>query len=85
MKLLSKLYNYLYSFVTATPIISDNWRFSHTPVDNKYYLLSIEKLLYQTRKARGHQTELDIIYDNIFNVKNATYDNVFNKDITDVV
>ena len=72
MKIFSKLYNYIYSFVTATPIINDSWRFSHTPVNNN--LLFVEKLLYQIRKARRHQTELDILYDN-----------TLKEDITDVV
>ena len=69
MKLLNKLYNHLYSFVTATPVINDD---DDEPVRN-YNLMSIEKLLYQARKARGHQSPLDILYDNI------------NKETTDVV
>ena len=65
---LSKLYNHLYSFVTATPVINDD----DEPIPN-YNLMSIEKLLYQARKARGHQSPLDILYDNT------------NKETTDVV
>ena len=68
MKLLNKLYNHLYSFVTATPVINDDGE----PLPN-YNLMPIEKLLYQARKSRGHQSPLDILYDNT------------NKETTDVV
>ena len=67
INILNKLYNHLYSFVTATPVINDD-----EPVRN-YNLMSIEKLLYQARKSRGHQSPLDILYDNT------------NKETTDVV